>query len=125
MAWTHRCARFGPEALFKIAACCTALRAWDVRSCRLTLRQMDRLMKTVPDVAMMSSGKPLFVLGERSFVLFEGDEVSPRSMSFRLRMEALVRHPRYSGHLSLVKNVVDEHHLADQVLDTLACMLVA
>ena len=53
---------------------------------------MNRLMSALPDVAMMSSGKPLFLLSERSFMLFEGDEVPPRCMTFRLRMEALVRH---------------------------------
>ena len=91
-ALTPRGVLFGPDAPFRIAAGCTALRAWDVRCCPLTLRQMNRLMSALPDVAMMSSGKPLFVLGERSFTLFEGDEVPPRCMSFRLRMEALVRH---------------------------------
>ena len=81
-------------------------------------------MNTLPDVAMMSSGKPLFVLGERSFVLFEGDEVSPRSMSFRLRMEALVRHPCYSGHLSLDTNLMSII-LQIRCLTHWACMLVA
>ena len=82
---------FGPDAPFIIAAGCTALRAWDLRCCQLTLRQMNRLMRALPDVAMMSSGQPLFVLREDSLMLFEGGEVPPRSMSFRLRMEALVR----------------------------------
>lgn len=110
MAYTHRRVRFEPQALFKIAACCTALRAWDLRSCALTLRQMTRLMSMLPDVVMMSSGKPLFMLGERSFVLFEGDEVTPRSMSFRLRMEALVRHPCYcmEPHCNVVTSIADQ-----------------
>ena len=92
MALCHRGVLFGPDAPFTIAAGCTALRAWDVRCCPLTLRQMNRLMEALPDVAMMSSGQPLFVMRKRSFTLFEGDEVPPRRMSFRLRMEALVRH---------------------------------
>lgn len=103
---------FGPDAPFRIAVGCTALRAWDVRCCALTLRQMNRLMDALPDVAMMSSGKPLFVLGVRSFTLFGGDEVPPRCMSFRLRMEALVRHhlsPRSRYFSSLFPTVSGNH----------------
>ena len=60
---------------------------------------------------MMSSGKPLFLQSERSFTLFEGDEMPPRCMSFRLRMEALVRchYAQVSfGHLSYCQTMLED-----------------
>ena len=81
---------YGPNAALNIAFGCPSLLAWDLRGCQLSLRQMDRLMMRRPHVAMMSSGKPVFLASERSFVLFEGDEVPLSRMTLHLYMEALV-----------------------------------
>jgi len=82
---------FGPDAALAVARGCPALRAWDIRCCQLTRRQMAALMAARPHVALMSSGKPAFIADERAFAVFEGDEVTPSRMNLRQHLDALVR----------------------------------
>lgn len=86
---------FGPNAVLAIASGCPALLAWDLRCCQLTRAQMEQVMQMRPHVAMMSSGRPALLASERSFVLFEGDEVPPSRMTPRMRLEARVSTPAH------------------------------
>ncbi len=85
---------FGPDAALAVARGCPALRAWDIRCCQLTRRQVAALMAARPHVALMSSGKPAFIADERAFTVFEGDELPPSRMSLRQHLETLVRGQR-------------------------------
>lgn len=86
---------FGPDAVIAVASGCPALLAWDLRCCQLTRSQMEQVMRMRPRVAMMSSGRPALLASERSFVLFEGDEVPPSRMTPRMRLEARVSAPAH------------------------------